>query len=39
MAGHDPTIRLPEFQGEERKDPKKHLFIFINIWEGKQIID
>jgi len=27
MAEHDPTIRLPEFKGEVRKDPEKHLFI------------
>jgi hypothetical protein len=27
MAGHYPTIRLPEFQGEETEDPEKHLFI------------
>jgi hypothetical protein len=27
MAGHDPTIRLPEFRGEASEDPEKHLFI------------
>jgi hypothetical protein len=27
MAGHDPTIRLPEFKGEASEDPEKHLFI------------
>jgi hypothetical protein len=31
MAGHDPTIRLPEFKGEVSEDPKKHLFICENI--------
>jgi hypothetical protein len=39
MAGHDPTIRLPEFKGEASKDPEKHLFIYENIWEEKQITD
>jgi hypothetical protein len=39
MAGHDPTIILPEFQGEASKDPEKHLFIYEKIWEAKQIID
>jgi hypothetical protein len=39
MAGHDPTIRLPEFQGEASKDPEKHLFICEKIWEENQIID
>jgi hypothetical protein len=39
MAGHDPTIRLPKFQGEATKDPEKHLFICAKIWEEKQIID
>jgi hypothetical protein len=37
MVGHDPTIRLPEFKGEASEDPKKHLFIYENIWEEKQI--
>jgi hypothetical protein len=37
MAGHDPTIRLPEFQGEAAEDPKNHLFICEKIWEAKQI--
>ena len=27
MVGHDPTIWLPEFRGEEKEDPKKHFFI------------
>jgi hypothetical protein len=31
MAGHDPTISLPEFKGEVAEDPKKHLFICANI--------
>jgi hypothetical protein len=35
MAGHDPTIRLPEFKGEVLEDPKKHLFICEKIWEEK----
>jgi hypothetical protein len=39
MAGHDPTIRLPEFRGEATKDPEKHLFICAKIWEEKQITD
>jgi hypothetical protein len=39
MAGHDSTIRLPEFQGEAKKDPKKNLFICENIWEEKKITD
>jgi hypothetical protein len=39
MAGHDPTIRLPEFKGEASKDPKKHLFIYEKIWEEKYITD
>jgi len=39
MAGHDPTIRLPKFQGEETEDAKKHLFICAKIWEEKQITD
>jgi hypothetical protein len=39
MAGHDPTIRLPEFQGEATEDPEKHLFICAKIWEEKQITD
>jgi hypothetical protein len=33
MAGQDPTIRLPEFQGEASKDPEKNLFIYEKIWE------
>jgi hypothetical protein len=37
MEGHDPTIRLPEFKGEASEDPKKHLFIYENIWEEKKI--
>jgi hypothetical protein len=39
MAGHDPTIRLPEFKGEASEDPEKHLFICENIWDAKKIID
>ena len=39
MAGHDPTIRLPEFHGEATEDPEKHLFICEKIWEEKQITD
>jgi hypothetical protein len=39
MVGHDPTIRLPEFQGEASEDPKKNLFIYKKIWKAKQIID
>jgi hypothetical protein len=39
MAGHDPTIRLPEFKGEVLEDPEKHLFICENIWEEKHITD
>jgi hypothetical protein len=35
MAGHDPTIRLPEFQGATSKDPEKILFIYDKIWEEK----
>jgi hypothetical protein len=36
MAGHDPTIRLPEFKGEASEDPEKHLFICEKIWEAKR---
>jgi hypothetical protein len=39
MAGHDPTIRLPEFKGEASKDPENHVFIYEKIWEEKQITD
>jgi hypothetical protein len=39
MAGHDPTIRLPEFKGEASEDPEKHLFICEKIWEVKHITD
>jgi hypothetical protein len=35
MAGHNPTIRLPEFKGEASEDSEKHLFICENIWEEK----
>ena len=35
MAGHNPTIRLPKFQGEVAEDPEKHLFICEKIWEAK----
>jgi hypothetical protein len=27
MVGHDPTIRLPEFQGEALEDPKNNVSI------------
>jgi hypothetical protein len=37
MGGHDPMIRLLEFQGEASKDPENHLFIFEKIWEEKKI--
>jgi hypothetical protein len=37
MAGHDPTIKLPEFRGEAAEDPEKHFFICAKIWEAKQI--
>jgi hypothetical protein len=37
MARHDPTITLPEFEGEASKDLEKHLFICEKIWEEKQI--
>jgi hypothetical protein len=39
MAGHDPTIRLPEFWGEASEDLEKHLVICENIWEEKKITD
>ena len=39
MAGHDPTIRLPEFKGEASEDVEKHLFIYEKIWEENQITD
>jgi hypothetical protein len=39
MAGHDPTIKLPEFQGEAAEDLENHLFICAKIWESKQITD
>jgi hypothetical protein len=39
MAGHDPTIKLPKFQGEAAEDLEKHLFICAKIWEAKQIND
>jgi hypothetical protein len=39
MAGHDPTIRLPEFKAEASEDPEKHFFICEKIWEAKQITD
>ena len=35
MAGHDPTIRLPEFKREMYEEPEKHLFIYEKIWEEK----
>jgi hypothetical protein len=37
MEGHDPTIMLSKFKGKASKDPKKHLFIYENIWEAKKI--
>jgi hypothetical protein len=39
MAGVDPTIRLPMFQCEGSKDPKKNLFICENILATKKVID
>jgi hypothetical protein len=39
MEGHDPIIRLPEFQGEASKDPEKYLFTCEKIWEAKKITD
>jgi hypothetical protein len=39
MERHDPTIRLPEFQGEATEGPEKHLFICENIYEEKNITD
>jgi hypothetical protein len=39
MAGHDPTIRLPEFKGEASEDPKKNFFICEKISEVKQFTD
>jgi hypothetical protein len=39
MAGHDPTIILPKFQGEATEEPEKNLFICAKIWEEKQITD
>jgi hypothetical protein len=37
MARHDRTIRLPEFQEEGSKDPKKNLFIYEKIYEENYI--
>ena len=37
MAGHDSTIRLPDFWGEATEDPEKHLLICAKIWEEKHI--
>jgi hypothetical protein len=37
MAGHDPTIRLPEFKREASEGIEKHIFICEKIWEAKQI--
>ena len=31
MEGHNPTIMLPEFQGEVAEYPEKHLFICVKI--------
>jgi hypothetical protein len=39
MVGHDPMVRLPEFQREASEDLDKHLFIYENIQEAKKIID
>jgi hypothetical protein len=39
MAGHDPTIRLPDFKGEALEDLEKHVFIYEKIWEAKQVTD
>jgi hypothetical protein len=39
MARHDPTIRLPKFQGEVAEYTEKHLFIYAKIWEEKHITD
>ena len=39
MEGHNPTIILPEFRGEAKKEPEKHLFICAKIWEANQITD
>jgi hypothetical protein len=39
IVGEDPTIRLPEFQGDKSDDPEKHLFICEEIWVEKKIID
>jgi hypothetical protein len=35
MAGHDSTIRLPEFSGEASEEPENNLFICEKIWEAK----
>jgi hypothetical protein len=35
MAGHNPTIRLPEFRGESAEDLENNLFICAKIWEEK----
>jgi hypothetical protein len=35
MEGYNPTIRLPEFQGESTKDRKNNFFICAKIWEEK----
>jgi hypothetical protein len=32
MEGKDPTIRLPEFQGEGSDDLENNLFIYKKIW-------
>jgi hypothetical protein len=37
MAGHNPTIRLLEFKGEALEELEKHLFIYENIREARQI--
>ena len=35
MAGHDSTVRLPEFRGEATQDLENHLFICAKIWKSK----
>jgi hypothetical protein len=39
MAGHDPTIQVPEFRGEATEDLEKKLLICAKIWEEKEIAD
>ena len=33
MERHDPTIKLPLFQGEASEDPENNLFIYEKRWE------